>query len=143
MATYTNSEIVLAAIRGQNAQTRNGNFSTDAYRAGFSRRAPYVGYLPPKLASILDARFAEGAITQVIYSYSTPIAWLDAGAWIIPDVTYSATTSRKHAPHLSDLSAREYVPWDISLEEYMRVLNGHMRYVRPEKRNNPGRFVAR
>lgn len=59
----------------------------------------------------------------MIYSYGTPIAWLDAGAWIIPDVSYSVTTA-KHQGHLWSLSARVSVPADVSLTGYMRLLNG-------------------
>lgn len=29
-----------------------------------------------------------------IYSYRTPIAWFKAGMWVIPDCSYSPTTSR-------------------------------------------------
>lgn len=91
------------------------------------RRGGYnLGYLPDRLRKIVMER--ADSITQVIYSYSTPIAWLDAGQWIVPDVSYSATTG-KHQSYLSVLGY-EVVPWDCSKEEYLRVLNAQMRFVR-------------
>ena len=81
-------------------------------------------------------RERDESITQVIYSYSTPIAWLDAGEWIVPDVRYSVTTG-KHQSYLSVLDY-ELVPWDCSKEEYLRVLNAQMRFVR-----DGGRLVTK
>lgn len=91
------------------------------------RRGGYeLGYLPDRLRKIVMER--ADSIVQVIYSYDTPIAWLDAGQWIVPDVSYSATTG-KHQGYLSVLDY-ELVPWDCSMEEYLRVLNAQMRFVR-------------
>lgn len=126
----TNRDIVGLAIAGRNAKTATGNMSTDHYRPEFTRSvAPHCGYLPQRLRDILDASFRAGAIDQVIYSYSTPIAWRDNGQWIIPRVTYSQTTSSKHQSQLYRLSNAEYIPWDCSMEEYLRVIAGFMRYV--------------
>lgn len=38
-----------------------------------------------------------GSIDYAVYSYATPIAWHLAatGEWVVPDVTYSATTTRQ------------------------------------------------
>lgn len=95
------------------------------------RRGGYrLGYLPERLRKIVMAR--ADSIVQVIYSYDTPIAWLDAGQWIVPDVSYSATTG-KHQSYLSVLGY-ELVPWDCSKEEYLRVLNAQMRFVREGSR---------
>ena len=91
------------------------------YRGGYS-----LGYLPERLREIFRER--ADSIVQVIYSYDTPIAWLDAGQWIVPDVSYSPT-SGKHQSHLSVLGY-ELVPWDCSMEEYLRVLNAQMLFVR-------------
>lgn len=127
---FSNDGVVPQAIRGRNARNSTGSFSTDAYRVNFPRYgAPYVGHLPRRLADILNERFRAGAIAQVIYSYSTPIAWLDAGAWIVPDVTYSTTTSVKHQTHLYQLRP-SYIPADAGMDEYMQVLNGRARYTR-------------
>lgn len=73
-------------------------------------------------------RERDESIVQVIYSYSTPIAWLDAGQWVVPDVSYSVTTAR-HQSYLWPLNY-ELVPWDCSMDEYMRVMNAQMRFVR-------------
>lgn len=41
---------------------------------------------------------AQGAVDfYAVYSYDTPIAWFSNGAWFVPPVKYSPTTSR----HLS------------------------------------------
>ena len=93
---------------------------------GIRRGGWSSGELPRKLAQIMRER--EDSIVQVIYSYDTPIAWLDAGQWIVPDVSYSPTTGR-HQSYLSVLGY-EIVPWDCPLDEYMRVLNAQMRYIR-------------
>lgn len=128
MHTTDNSGIVPAAMRGINAKNGRGSFTTDAYRAGFTRYgAPYVGYLPKRLQEILHERFRAGAIVQVIYSYSTPIAWLDAGQWVIPNVSYSPTTSTKHQSQLYRLPGAIRIPWDEGMNGYMGLLNGTKR----------------
>jgi hypothetical protein len=48
------------------------------------------------------------ASTFAVYSYSTPIAWVTDGRWVIPSDRYSLTTSRhqsaaRHGAHLSGL----------------------------------------
>ena len=106
---------------------------------GIRRGGWSSGELPRKLAQIMRER--DGSIVQVIYSYSTPIAWLDAGQWIVPDVSYSATTG-KHQSYLSVLDY-ELVPWDCSMEEYLRVLNAQMRFVRDGSRLKTVPFVTR
>lgn len=96
------------------------------YRRGDYRRGGYrVGYLPHRLAQILSAR--ADSIVQVIYSYGTPIAWLDAGAWVVPDVRYSGTTG-KHQGYLWPLAGRLDIPADVSITGYLRILNGQDRY---------------
>lgn len=93
---------------------------------GIRRGGWHRGALPGALTRIMYER--ADSITQVIYSYSTPIAWLDAGQWIVPQVRYSNTTS-KHQSYLWTLNS-ETIPWDCALNEYMRVLNAQMRFVR-------------
>ena len=101
----------------------------DGYGAMWTRSTPMgirrggyrVGHLPHRLAQILSER--ADSIVQVIYSYGTPIAWLDAGAWVVPDVRYSVTTG-KHQGYLWSLSARTSIPADVSLTGYLRILNG-------------------
>lgn len=126
---FTNSDIVPAALKGKSRTSATGSFSTEYYRPEFTRYgAPYVGMLPKRLARILNARFATGAVSQVIYSYSTPIAWKDGDMWVVPFVKYSATTSTKHMPHLYSLPNRQSIPFDAGMDEYMRVLDGAMAY---------------
>ena len=122
MHTTNNSNIVPAAMRGINATNRRGTFTTDMAPARL-----YLGYLPSKLKDILRERFRQGAVVQVIYSYSTPIAWLDAGAWIIPNVRYSATTSIKHQSQLHRLPGAIRIPWDEGMNGYIGLLNGTKR----------------
>lgn len=51
-----------------------------------------MGRLPRELYT--SAMFAS----YVIWSYSTPVAWLDAdGEWQVPDVRYSVTTGRQQS----------------------------------------------
>lgn len=91
------------------------------------RRGGYnLGHLPGHLRKIVMER--AGSIVQVIYSYNTPIAWLDAGQWIVPQVRYSPTTG-KHQSYLHRLNS-EVIPWDCSEEEYLRVMNAQMSFVR-------------
>lgn len=127
MGRSTNYDIVPAALAGKDAETHTGNFWTVSYPHG-SRYGHYSGRLPKALSWVMDAR--SQTITQVIFSYSTPIAWLDAGVWVTPDVQYSITTSARHQTHLWRLGRTVDVIWDTSLNEYMRVLEGKMRYAR-------------
>lgn len=112
--------IPAAAARGINADGY-GALATRSTPHGIRRGGYQTGRLPRRLAEIMRER--ADSIVQVIYSYGTPIAWLDAGAWIIPDVSYSVTTAR-HQSYLRSLSGRVSVPRDVSLTGYMRLLNG-------------------
>ena len=103
-----------------------GSMRSRSTPEGLHRGGYELGYLPDRLRKIVMAR--ADSIVQVIYSYDTPIAWLDAGQWIVPDVSYSPT-SGKHQGYLYVLDY-ELVPWDCSMEEYLRVLNAQMRYIR-------------
>ena len=120
MYRTANRSIPAVAARGIDAEGY-GSLSTRSTPHGINRGGYQTGRLPHRLASIMRER--ADSIVQVIYSYGTPIAWLDAGAWIIPDVSYSVTTA-KHQGHLWSLSARVSVPADVSLTGYMRLLNG-------------------
>lgn len=102
-----------------------GSMWTKSTPEGIRRGGWSSGELPTRLAQIMRER--DDSIVQVIYSYATPIAWLDAGQWIRPLVSYSNTTG-KHQSYLSVLDY-ELVPWDCSLDEYLRVLNAQMRFV--------------
>ena len=129
----TNNEIVPLAQRGVRAETATGNMSTEP------GHTYYGGCLPHRLQEAF--RQMRGRISQTIYSYSTPIALCIDGVWIIPDVTYSATTSTKHQSQLWQLDG-VCVPWDASLEEIERVIAGKMIYTgkgyRPGRNYIPG-----
>lgn len=124
MARYTNESIIGAALRGETAETSNGNMSTHDRRP-----FPYVGRLPKVWAEHMRERHTAGHVSQVIYSYNTPIAWLDdEHGWIVPVVTYSATTSTKHQTHLWKLRSdrRVFLPWDATPEDLRRVMDRKM-----------------
>lgn len=123
--TVANRDVPTMARYGRDADGY-GAMWTRSTPMGIRRGGYRTGYLPSRLASILSAR--ADSIVQVIYSYGTPIAWLDAGAWIIPAVGYSPTTGKHQSYARSGLTGTESIPADASLDEYVRVLNGHMTY---------------
>lgn len=51
---------------------------------------------------LLPHRFRNSfyAATYAVFSYETPIAWLTDGVWVIPNVSYSATTGGHQASAL-------------------------------------------
>jgi hypothetical protein len=58
-----------------------------------------VGRLPDPFGSAYRKARAHGRILFTVYSYATPIAWLEQSTngapdhWVMPDASYSATTS--------------------------------------------------
>lgn len=52
------------------------------------------GQLPVQYGAELINALIDNAQTYVVYSYDTPIAWLDNGEEVKPPVKYSATTSK-------------------------------------------------
>lgn len=54
---------------------------------------PSVGRMPEPFSTQLRRKYSIHRIDYIIYSYYTPIAYLAGGEWIIPDVTYSKTTT--------------------------------------------------
>lgn len=130
MRYVNNDAIVYCAMHGVDAANRRqfATFSVDNYRPEFGRYgAPYYGYLPERLRRILDDGFRQGRIRTVVYSYSTPIAWLDGDTWIYPDVRYSATTSIRHQSKLWRLSPVR-IPADCGIDEYSAYLTGRSVY---------------
>jgi len=124
----TNAQIVPLALAGGEGATKTGAMSVDRYRVGSSRFTPYSGSLSGAWERLLSDRFHAGRIEAVVYSYSTPIAWLDADyGWIVPIVRYSITTSSKHQSHLWKLGGRHiYMPWDATPADAQRVMDGKM-----------------
>lgn len=127
MARYTNKSIVPAALRGETVETANGNMST-VNVAGRTHYGYWKGNMPKSWDALYSERVREGHVTQVIFSYATPIAWRDSEhGWIVPVVRYSATTSSKHQTHLYRLKGRQlYLPYDATAEDAQRVLDGRM-----------------
>ncbi|AWY05832.1 hypothetical protein SEA_PIONEER3_4 [Microbacterium phage Pioneer3] len=134
----TNSQIVPLALMGGQGETTTGNMSVSD-RTG-RRYMGDTGQMPRPWARLIDERAQAGAVSMVIYSYSTPIAWRDADyGWVIPNVTYSVTTSAKHQNQLWRLRGTTYyMPWDATAEDARRVLSGELAFVRDSK----GRAVA-
>ena len=110
--------VLIAACRGENANGY-GSASTRNVEGGVGVA---YGRMPHALYEIVNERRHE--ILQVIYSFGTPIAWLDAGAWIVPKVRYSVTTSKIQYKARTMLPAVIEIPSDCTLEEYLTVLNG-------------------
>lgn len=132
-----NDQIVGAALRGENAETKTGNMST------LRVTSTYFAYHKGNMPKVWHRIYADGVraamVDQVIYSYETPIAWLDREhGWVIPIVTYSPTTSSKHQSQLWKLreARRILLPWDATHEDAQRVMDGRMYFA------NNGRGVA-
>lgn len=123
---YTNESVVYAAKRGRTHRSSTGNMSTENRRG--TRFSGPTGAMSRAWARTYTKRVNAGAVEQVIYSYRTPIAWLDADyGWIVPVETYSITTSSKHQSHLYLLGGRRVVlAWDATEEDAQRVLDGLM-----------------
>ena len=117
--------IAQAEWSGTDTASSTGNLSVVNYFGGLRYRFPTQGELPAEMWEILAER--RDSVVAIVYSYKTPIAWLDAGQWIIPDVYYTSTTAR-HQYYAKKLSGNVIIPGDCSLEEYERVMNGMMRY---------------
>lgn len=140
---YTNADIVPAALAGKDAATANGNMSTypvDDFRARYGYTGTPVGQMHGALADLLRERFTAGKVRQVILSYQTPIAWLDAEyGWIVPVVSYSITTSANHQSKLHRLRGTYiYMPHDATIEDARRVLADEMRFTTDRKGNAIG-----
>lgn len=133
----TNAQIVTLAIAGLEGETTTGNMSTEN-----RDRLSYVGsigHMPKPWARLISDRARDRAVLRVIYSYNTPIAWLDRDyGWIIPIVRYSATTSSKHQSQLYRLRGRHiYMPWDATPEDVQRVMDGKMIF-NGDRNTHPG-----
>lgn len=121
----TNRDIVTEALAGRDAEANNmGNFWTMSKPTSLYS---LHHWLSPELASIYNARREH--ITQVIYSFDTPIMWKDSGVWVCPDARYSVTTSAKHMSTLWKIDKRVNIPEDCGQEEYLRLLSGKMVYL--------------
>lgn len=84
--------------------TRTSNRDAATFVA---QRKPFVSHTKslrgevgrPSDSGKLPDRFLTGKFWHaqyVVYSYRTPIAYLHAGVWYVPNVRYSITTSHHH-----------------------------------------------
>lgn len=123
----TNAQIISLAINGMEGETTTGNMSTEnRHHLGY---AWSLGHMPKAWAQFYSERSQDRAVLTVIYSYNTPIAWLDRDhGWIVPVVSYSRTTSSKHQPLLYRLpnALRVLIPWDATRDDLERVMTRRM-----------------
>lgn len=94
MKTVTNRDARALIARREEFKTRTGNFTGETHVPG--NHVFETGYLPQAYAEHGRLNDAD----YIVYSYSTPIAWHLADGWVIPDVSYSMTTSSRHMPNL-------------------------------------------
>lgn len=66
------------------------NQTVHGEQLGSSELATPLGVLPAEWREQLDADAPE----YVVWSYSTPVAWLGKRGYVVPDVVYSVTTAR-------------------------------------------------
>lgn len=118
----TNADVVKHAMRGDSAKSSTGNMST---KPGEPRNS-WGSWLPDRLEAILRRNADE--ISQVIYSYNTPIAWKHGDRWITPAVSYTTTTSTKHQTHLYRLPNRVVIPADCGLNEYHDLIENRIKF---------------
>lgn len=80
-------EIVKALQEGKRFQN-----STKSFRLRYGSSLEGLGLLPYRLVEAI----LNDEPSAVFYSYGTPIAWTrgDGGAWVVPAVRYSVTTSK-------------------------------------------------
>lgn len=77
-----------------------GNVSGQTYLSG-------TGRLPEEYAALLRTQDRSGMVKYVLYSYSTPMAWLlEGGEWVQPSVKYSASTSNHQSNFSFAISQR-------------------------------------
>jgi hypothetical protein len=125
----TNSQVVpaIAAGRADNGVSNGtGSFWGTSNPSRFAR--VNRGYIPHAVGSAQDTVAAQhGGPQAIIFSYATPIAVKIAGVWLRPDVSYSATTSTRHATHLWQLGCR-WLPWDATAQDVEDVIAGYVEY---------------
>lgn len=137
---YTNKDIIGAALRGEYAETRTGNFWTEPGGVG------PVGWHGSHLVETIRQLAAEGYhVHQVVYSYRTPIAVefrspkTHEFVWMVWDVSYSVTTDCRHVSRCWKLSPVT-MPRDANVEEIKDLIDRHMVYTRGD-RGKPGSYT--
>ena len=91
--TGANSVQTLIAIAKRQTFETYGSFSGYTYDVSL-HGMPSTGILLGTHENILIDQAAD--VDYIVYSYSTPIAWhlTSTDLWVMPDVKYSATTSK-------------------------------------------------
>ena len=90
------------------------------------------GYLPSRLVDL----YCSARSRPMIYSYGTPIAWFQDGKWIVPAVTYSATTA-KHQSYVRRSLDYVLIPADCSATLLARLISGADVYHRDGRLTSP------
>lgn len=86
---YSNNNAVQPIARHEDFVTNNETLRGQ-WANGYANR----GHLPAEHWDVLHSLVKDNHV-YVVYSYATPIAWwTDQAGWTIPEVKYSATTSR-------------------------------------------------
>lgn len=106
MATQYGTRRFIAQAMNKRDPFRKGNISAEwtIY--------PNHGQLPKEWATKLDESIQETqpSKTYIVFSYQTPIAWLENNqTWTIPDVSYSTTT--KHHQHVIMVATQPNSPY--------------------------------
>jgi len=124
----TNDQVIPVFLKtGEVVENTSGSFRALTGKPGYVGGYYSSDWLTDRLANIVNTRREN--IRAVIYSYSTPIAWLDGDVWVVPDAKYSATTSTKHATHLWKLPNRVWIPADCGVgDEYEAFISRRSRY---------------
>lgn len=124
----TNEQVVNAAIARREGHNGRDSFSTEP--GDWYSLAP-VGRMPKPWATAFRERFYARKVVHILFSFSTPIAWLDADyGWVMPAVRYSQITSSKHqSPAWRLDAARHYLPWDATADDARRVLSGELMFI--------------
>jgi hypothetical protein len=83
------------------------------FRAGGAMRGENTPHGAGTLGD-LPAQWHDSARSAdyVVYSYVTPIAWHAGGAWVMPEVSYSVTTTRQQGRIATALSVLDDPQYD-------------------------------
>jgi len=85
------------------------------FRTGGSMRGEAAPYGAGTLGRLPAEYHASAcAADYVVYSYATPIAWHGPDGWVMPNESYSVTTSKQQGRIRTALS----VLWDSAYDKY-------------------------
>lgn len=93
MSVKTGNRRTLPALLSQRVECKNSNGTVRG-----TERYVGSGRLAPEYRAEIMAALDAGRLVYVVYSYATPIAWVETSAqgtpvWIMPQTKYSATTT--------------------------------------------------